>query len=92
MTKVIVLLTRKPGMGRAEFRDYWRDVHARFGAAMPGLRRYVQNHPAAEDSAYDGIAEMWFDDAAAADSANFLASGGTKVIIVEEIDVVAGGG
>lgn len=99
VTKVIVMLRKKEGMSRDEFRAYWRDVHGPIGASMPGVRKYVQNHAVA-DGACDGIAEMWFDSTAdmqaaftspqaaeaARDAPNFLA--GQDVIIVEEVEMI----
>jgi uncharacterized protein (TIGR02118 family) len=69
MTKAVFVLHKRPGMGRDEFRRYWRDVHGPIAAKMPGLRKYVQNHPlpdaASGDPLCDGIAELWFDSAEA---------------------------
>jgi uncharacterized protein (TIGR02118 family) len=51
-----------------QFQAYWRDVHASIAGAIPGLRRYVQCHVVPETyagrttPAYDGAAELWFDD------------------------------
>ena len=102
MIKVLIALTRRDGMGRDDFRRHWRDVHGPIAAAMPGVRRYVQNHATLDGAPFDGLAEMWFDDAegmqraftspqaqeAAADSENFLSS--TQVVMVEEVEVVTG--
>jgi len=99
MTKVVVLLSKKPEMSRDDFRRYWRDVHGPMGQRMPGVRRYVQNHVTADGAPFDGIAEMWFDtpaamqaaftseaaQEAARDVANFLA--GQHVIVVEEVEM-----
>ena len=45
---------------------YWRDVHGPIGAAMPGVRRYIQNHAGTaldgSPAPCDGFAEIWFDD------------------------------
>jgi uncharacterized protein (TIGR02118 family) len=58
---------------------HWLEVHAPLAHAVPGLRRYVQSHIAAErkrpdipshDIEVDGIAELWYDDAAAMARAN----------------------
>ena len=51
-----------------EFFRYWKDVHGPIGARIPGLRRLVQSHrrtvPGDKHKPdYDGIAELWFDDA-----------------------------
>ena len=64
MVKVLVVLQKKEGMTRAEFRRYWRDVHGPIGARMPGVRRYVQNHVLADGAPFDGVAEMWFESPA----------------------------
>jgi uncharacterized protein (TIGR02118 family) len=70
MIKTIGLLTRKPGWTHEQFVRHWVDVHAPLAHAVPGLRRYVQNHIRGErrradieETAVeiDGIAELWFD-------------------------------
>lgn len=100
MTKMIVVLHRKDGMSREEFRAYWRDVHGAMGARMPRVRKYVQNHVLADGAPFDGIAEMWFDSPAdmqaaftsevaqeaARDVVNFLS--GQQVVLVEEVEMV----
>jgi uncharacterized protein (TIGR02118 family) len=53
-----------------QFRRYWLDVHADFGLRLPGLRRYVQcltTDASYRDGepAWDGVAQIWFDDVAA---------------------------
>jgi uncharacterized protein (TIGR02118 family) len=64
---LITLVTRKPGMSVAEFQRYWREHHGPLAAAVPGLRRYVQNHPMPElygghnAPLCDGVAEGWFE-------------------------------
>jgi uncharacterized protein (TIGR02118 family) len=74
MLKVMVLLAKRSGLSIAEFRRHWLEVHAPLVHALPGLRRYVQDHvvsnldiPAAVPLGVeiDGIAELWFDDEAA---------------------------
>lgn len=68
MVKLVYGITRKPGLSVEEFQRYWRDVHGPIAATMPGCRRYVQSHVLPElyngdrPPAYDGIAELWFDD------------------------------
>ena len=70
MIKLIYCITRKEGMSVEEFQRYWRETHGPIAARIPGLRRYVQCHTLPElyggDSppAYDGAAELWFDDMA----------------------------
>jgi uncharacterized protein (TIGR02118 family) len=66
MIKLVFILHRRPGMDFAAFSRHYREVHAPIGAALPGLRRYVQNHagPALDGSPlpFDGFSELWFDD------------------------------
>ncbi len=97
---MVVVLHKKDGMTRDEFRAYWRDVHGAIGARMPGVRKYVQNHALADGAPFDGIAEMWFDSLAdmqaaftseaaqeaARDVVNFLS--GQQVVMVEEVEVI----
>jgi uncharacterized protein (TIGR02118 family) len=71
MIKTVGLLTRKAGWTHEQFVKHWVEVHAPLAHAVPGLRRYVQNHILGErrradiDATVieiDGIAELWFDD------------------------------
>lgn len=69
MIKVIYFFKRRPGMTVEDFQAHWRTTHAGIITALPGIRRYVQNHvlPASYrkgEPAFDGIAESWFDDTA----------------------------
>jgi len=69
--KGVGFVRRRPGMAVDAFQRHWRDVHGPLGAALPGLRRYVQSHTrrAAYDGgrepAWDGAAIAWFNDASA---------------------------
>lgn len=59
----VVVVTRKPGMTRAEFSQHWRDQHAPLVLQHgPLFHRYVQNNVRHDESAIDGIAEQWFAD------------------------------
>ena len=78
MIKTIGLLARKSGWTHAQFMKHWVETHAPLARAVPGLRRYVQNHIADERTRadipalaldIDGIAELWFDDRAALEAA-----------------------
>ena len=71
MIKTVGLLTRKVGWTHEQFMRHWVEVHAPLAHAVPGLRRYVQNHIRGERTRadiattaveIDGIAELWFDD------------------------------
>ena len=76
MIKFVMCLTRRPGMSRDEFRDYWKNKHGPFfmeNAGKMGAKRYVQSHtlntPLNEGlrasrgmlPEYDGVAEVWFE-------------------------------
>lgn len=80
MVKLVFCLRRKDGMARDEFQRYWREEHAPLvqqHAGALGILRYVQTHtrpgPEADllrasrngPEAYDGVAELWFQDLAA---------------------------
>jgi uncharacterized protein (TIGR02118 family) len=70
MIKLVYCITRKPGMTDEAFFQYWKHVHGPIGARIPGLRRLVQSHRLnvagdARLADYDGMAELWFDDASA---------------------------
>lgn len=76
--KLFEFLRRKEGMTPEEFHAYWRDVHAPLLANEPTLRRHVTryelNHRLpddadrdrqageVEDTGWDGVAVLWFDD------------------------------
>ena len=79
MIKRVSLLTRKDGMTREQFTRHWLEIHAPLARPVPGLKRYVQSHILEEfkradipTSAVqvDGIAELWFDDQAAVETAS----------------------
>ncbi len=78
MIKTIGLLTRKTGWTHEQFMKHWVGTHAPLAHKVPGLRRYVQNHIRGERTRadiettaveIDGIAELWFDDQAALETA-----------------------
>jgi uncharacterized protein (TIGR02118 family) len=73
MVKLVYCLTRKPGMSLDEFSRYWHAVHGPIGRRIPGLLRLVQSHaipdPDTEQTSYDGMAELWFEDIAALQAA-----------------------
>ena len=106
MIKVIAVLHKRAEMSRQEFVRYWLEVHARLAEGMEGVRRYVIN-PTLEafamgEPSFDGVAELWFDDASAArrafgspvgiattqDVAKFAQPEKTQIVIAEEIAVV----
>jgi uncharacterized protein (TIGR02118 family) len=79
MIKSISLLTRRAELSHGEFVRHWIEIHAPLAHAVPGMRRYVQNHiegtrtrPDIPETVVDvdGIAETWFDDREAMARAN----------------------
>ena len=79
MIKTVGLLTRKKDWTHEQFVKHWVEIHAPLAHAVPGVRRYVQNHIQDERTrpdipttavAVDGVAELWYDDRAAMDRAN----------------------
>ena len=113
MVKQISAFLKRPELSDAAFRDHWRHRHADVVRRLPGIRQYVQNHvtvklasgtPSPLGTAFDGVAEVWFDDMAAmrgnanslpladirADEANFIAAGSMASIITDEHLVVDG--
>lgn len=106
MIKLVYCITRRSGMSLEEFSRYWREVHGPIGRRIPGLRRLVQSHlisppPDMSPPAYDGMAELWFDDIAAleaarrspewrassADEVNFIDATRTALFLTEEEEI-----
>lgn len=107
MVKQVSAFRRRTDITDAAFRNHWRHRHADVVQRLPGIRSYVQNHVMAKlggHAAYDGVAEVWFDDMAAmrqnanslpladirADEARFIAAGSMASIITDEHVVVDG--
>ena len=67
MYKAIFMLSRGEGTSYEEFVEYWEEEHAPITIdGLSGLRKYVMSLPDDPDAApYDGVAELYFDDAAA---------------------------
>ena len=103
MVKAVTFIKRKPGMSVEAFQEYWRTRHAEIVVKLSGIRRYVQSHALPSgyrkgELAYDGIAEIWFDDTGAmralrdepayaavqADEARFIDRSRMGLIVTEE--------
>ena len=103
MVKLVAIVKRKPDMTVDAFQEYWRTRHAGIVAKLPGLRKYVQSHTLPSGyrkgtPAWDGIAELWFDDTDAlranrgsaeqravdADEARFLDPGTMKLLFTDD--------
>ena len=104
MLKQITYFKKRTDLLRTDFETHWRTRHAEVVCELPGLRRYVQNHVTAAEAAFDGIAEVWFDDIDAmranaghpaldrirADEANFIDLDTMGSIIAEPATVLDG--
>jgi len=90
--KLNIFMRRKPDLGFEEFSKHWRTVHASVvtsqSASKKYIRRYIQCHRSTPTlsgripSAFDGIAELWFDDQASAEA--FFATDDYKKNIVAD--------
>lgn len=111
MIKGFALLTKKPGLSGEQFHSHWRGIHAQLALRIPGLRRYVQSHRLPGLSAsfpaspFEGAAEVWYDNLAAAlamrdspeylegaykDEPNFIDQPALRWLATQEHVVVAG--
>ncbi len=93
MVKFTILLRRNPAMTHEEFAAYHREQHAPLFCSLPvvqqHVRRYVQCHtiaatlPGLPPIEFDGITELWFDDAAGLEAV-FTAPGYMETIRPDE--------
>jgi uncharacterized protein (TIGR02118 family) len=64
MYKVVWLARFREGISGEEARRHWRDSHGPLGAAVPGMKAYVQSHVVAGlgdgEPAFDGYSCSWF--------------------------------
>lgn len=108
MIKLVYCFARAPHLSYHEFSEYWEKVHGPIGAQIPGVRKLVQSvalHSAESNlsaPAFDGMAELWFDDLEAllaarrspqwrtstADEANFIDLDRTAVFVTTERQIV----
>jgi len=76
MQRVVVYLKRRVDLARPAFFDWWLGQHGALAAQLPGLHHYLISLTADEqEGPFDGMAELWFDDLAAADAAFTSAAG-----------------
>ena len=70
MQRVVIYLKRRAELLQPVFFDWWLGQHRALAEQLPGLRRYIISLAAdAQEGPFDGMAELWFDDLAAADAA-----------------------
>jgi uncharacterized protein (TIGR02118 family) len=96
MVKLVYCITKKANLTDEEFFRYWEKVHGPLGARIPGVRRMVQSHRlrVPEDKHrpdYDGMVELWFDNAeallAARQSAEWKASSDDEANFIDHTRV-----
>lgn len=65
MIKIMLLVNRKPGVSREEFRRHYESTHAPLAAShLKHLVRYVRNYVTGQfrtDFDCDVVTEFWFD-------------------------------
>ena len=65
MTKIILLLYRRPDLSAQDFRRYWHEQHRTLLERLPGLQRLILNDvvpvPGGASLTCDGISEDWFE-------------------------------
>ncbi len=107
MVKIVYCISKLPRLSDEEFHRYWRDVHGPIAGMIPGCRKYVQSHTihralGGRQPAFDGVAELWFDDwkaleaamatkevaAALEDERKFIDHSRTAFFIAEEHHVI----
>lgn len=76
MYAAVGLLRKKPGVDAEEFHRWWLDKHVPIAKTLPGVRRYYtypidQTYDPVhggwnDDTPWQGVAILWFDDAEAA--------------------------
>lgn len=79
MTKLVLLVKRKPGLSHEQFRAHYEASHAPLARAkLPLLRKYVRNFltplPGMTEPEFDCITEFWFDSDADCNATRELAS------------------
>lgn len=67
MVKLIELIPPRPDIPVQTFHDHWRHPHGTLAMNSRPVRRYLQNHRidspmvGPNGTAYEGVAEVWFD-------------------------------
>ena len=63
MYKHIALLVRKADMTHEEFVEHWQEEHTPIASEIEGVVRYATVLPVdPESSAFDGLAELYFEE------------------------------
>ena len=68
--KAIIMLTRRDGMSRDEFAEWWLEQHAPLARQLPEVRDARFNLVLGDETGgVDGISELWFDSQSAFEAA-----------------------
>ena len=65
MFKILGIIKRPQGMDFDAFKTWWLSEHAPKVQRWPGLVKYHINLCTTPDQAFDGVAEVWFENRAA---------------------------
>jgi uncharacterized protein (TIGR02118 family) len=60
MVKMMIFLSRREGMTREAFADWWLHRHRPLAERLPGLRRHCFNL-LPQGGPFDAVVEQWFD-------------------------------
>jgi uncharacterized protein (TIGR02118 family) len=64
MYKLVITLNRKEDLSSDDFREYYREEHLPLVEEMPKLKKFTVSFPLnEEDSEYDSIAELYYEEA-----------------------------
>ena len=74
MVKIVYCISKLLHLSNEEFHRYWRETHGPIAGQIPGCRKYAQSHTIhraiiGREPSFDGVAELWFDDWSALESA-----------------------
>ena len=72
MIKAISVVTRREGVSREAFLDYWHEAAVEGAREVAGSKGFTLSYRVADemgDAPYDGFLSLWFEDEAAARAA-----------------------
>jgi uncharacterized protein (TIGR02118 family) len=97
MIKRMTLLAGRADLSNEAFSSHWLNNHGEIVKRMPAVAGYIQNlivkrtmreQNAADPFSFDGVVELWFEDAAA--QATAFASDAAKLLPVDEPNFIRG--
>src|SRR5260370_18833170 len=93
MVEFMVVLYRREDLSAQEFAANLRQIHGPLAERLPGLRRYVQNHVAADPGrkhpGWDAVVELYWEDRASMEAAWRSPEGAAATHHLEEFVDVA---